>query len=262
LKTIGRNLHHPGGEGKKKVAVQRGLENRLERIAKSGILCRMNGRSMGIPGAIFFAAALMLRAADAPADFEKTKAAAEAGDASAQTKLAWYYQEGRGVAKSDTEAAAWYLKAAEAGDPIAQNNLAGLYADGTGVPKSYADAAKWYRKAADQNVASAQNSLGWMHIRGQGVAKDAIEAATWFKKAAEGGYTKAQINLGEMLFRGEYFASDWVEAYKWFMIAASRGDKEAQRNRDRLAQMMSFDKIDEARARAQAFLKSAAAPQP
>jgi TPR repeat protein len=129
------------------------------------------------------------------------------------------------------------------------------------VPKSYADAAKWYRKAAEQNVASAQNSLGWMHIRGQGVAKDAIEAATWFKKAAEGGYAKAQVNLGEMLFRGEYFASDWVEAYKWFMIAASRGDKEAQRNRDRLGQMMSFDKIDEARTRAQAYLQTATSPQ-
>ena len=45
------------------------------------------------------------------------------------------YAAGRGVARDDTEAVAWYRKAAEQGNALAQQNLDRMCADGRGVPR-------------------------------------------------------------------------------------------------------------------------------
>ena len=65
--------------------------------------------------------------------FDAMKAAAEAGDASAQTALAYCYDVGRGVPQDLVVAASWYRKAAEAGYAAGQFNLAEMLRDGAGV---------------------------------------------------------------------------------------------------------------------------------
>ncbi len=63
---------------------------------------------------------------------------AEQGDAGVM------YDNGEGVPKNTSQAAAWYRKAAEQGDASAQFNLGVRYANGEGVPKDYVQAAKWF----------------------------------------------------------------------------------------------------------------------
>ncbi len=162
--------------------------------------------------------------------FLETMVKAEKGDAKAQTILGIFYQDGRGVAKDEVEAANWYRKAADQGDAAAQSLLGVMYADGLGVVKDEAEAAAWYRKAADQGKASAQLYLGVMYANGQGVAKDDTEAVTWYRKAAEQGYTLAQHSLGNMYHNGQGVVKDEAEAVKWWRKAADQGDAGAQLN--------------------------------
>ena len=82
------------------------------------------------------------------------------------------YASGRGVAKDDAQAVAWYRKAADQGLALAQINLGVMYANGRGVAKDDDEAVAWCRKAADQGLALAQNNLGGMYANGRGVAKD------------------------------------------------------------------------------------------
>lgn len=84
---------------------------------------------------------------------------AEQGYARAQYHLGQMYEQGRGVSRSDAEAAHWYRKAAEQGDDLAQYNLGVMYEKGLGVPQDHNEAEKWYRKAAVQGNANAQRDL-------------------------------------------------------------------------------------------------------
>ena len=57
---------------------------------------------------------------------------------------------------------------AKAGDADAQYNLAICYDEGKGTAKDEKQAAHWYAKAAEQDDADAPFSLGVCHPRGQG----------------------------------------------------------------------------------------------
>jgi TPR repeat protein len=76
------------------------------------------------------------------------------------------YEGGRGVAKDDAQAVAWYRKTAEQGNADAQYNLGLMYENGRGVAKDDAQAIVWYRKAAEQGNALAQNNLSVMYAEG------------------------------------------------------------------------------------------------
>ncbi|MFQ5623290.1 MAG: tetratricopeptide repeat protein, partial [Paracoccaceae bacterium] len=97
-------------------------------------------------------------------DFDRGKAAFEAGD----------------YAAALTE----WRPLAEKGDAWAQNGLGVLYANGFGVAQDFAQALEWYRKAAAQGHARAQTSIGFMYAEGQGVAQDFAQALEWYRKAA------------------------------------------------------------------------------
>jgi hypothetical protein len=91
---------------------------------------------------------------------ESNRKAAAAGDASAQVELGLMYANGgRGVAKDQAQAVAWYRKAAEQGNALAQELLATMYAKGSGVAKDKVQAAAWYRKAAEQGNEAAKKKL-------------------------------------------------------------------------------------------------------
>ena len=156
--------------------------------------------------------------------------AADQGHPTAQSNLGVMYDKGNGVAKDEAEAAKWYRKAADQGDVKAQNNLGGMYANGNGVAKDYAEAVKWVRKAADQGNATAQFNLGLMYANGNGVAKDEAEAVKWYRKAADQGLAAAQYNLGVMYYDGNGVAKDETEAYKWWLLAGAQANEGARKN--------------------------------
>jgi TPR repeat protein len=117
--------------------------------------------------------------------------AAEAGNADGMTNLGALYQNGRGVAQSDTEAVVWFRKAAEAGNASGMSWLGWMYQNGRGVAQSDVEAVAWYRKAAEAGNADAMNWLGWMHENGRGVTRNMEEAVAWYRKAAEKGSKEA-----------------------------------------------------------------------
>jgi TPR repeat protein len=98
------------------------------------------------------------------ADFDKAKAAYEAGD------YATAAQEFRPLA--------------EAGDAKSQFNLGLMHDNGQGVPQNYAEAMSWYRRAAETGHAKAQYNLGFLYTTGKGVPQDYITAHMWANLAA------------------------------------------------------------------------------
>jgi TPR repeat protein len=81
---------------------------------------------------------------------------ADAGDATAQTRLAWAYEAGRGVAQDLPEAARRFGLAAEAGNAEAQYALAVMLRTGRGRTKDLEKSAEWLNKSAAQNYPAAQ----------------------------------------------------------------------------------------------------------
>ena len=74
-------------------------------------------------------------------------AAAEGGDAEAQTNVGEIFERGLGGAPNYEAAKIWYTKAAEQGNSRAQFNLGTMHEQGLGVPKSQLAALNWYRLA-------------------------------------------------------------------------------------------------------------------
>ena len=77
---------------------------------------------------------------------------AREGKSQAQFNIAFMYEKGLGVARSDVEAARWYLAAAERGDVSAQSKVGSLYEAGVGLVKDLDRAAYWYAQAARGNA--------------------------------------------------------------------------------------------------------------
>jgi uncharacterized caspase-like protein len=97
-------------------------------------------------------------------------------------------------AKLETALAIWQA-AADSGDAEAQTVVGEIYERGLGTAPDYARAASWYRKAADQGHARAQFNLGTLYEQGLGVEKDALAALNLYRSAGglEGdvGYEQA-----------------------------------------------------------------------
>lgn len=154
---------------------------------------------------------------DYPAAFKHCQAAAEQGNAQAQTALAHLYENGKGVIRDDAQAVFWYRKAALQGDSAAQSTLGVRYYTGEGVEKDYTQAAAWQRKAAEQGYPDAQYILGMMYELGQGVPQDFIMAYQWFLLAAANGAEgalQARQSLAskltpEQISEGQRLARQW-----------------------------------------------------
>jgi TPR repeat protein len=83
---------------------------------------------------------------------------------------------------------------AEQGNATAQYNLGVMYDKGQGVVQDYKEAGKWYLKAAEQGLAEAQFNLGAAYFKGDGVLQDNVFAHMWFNIAASNGDTDAVKN--------------------------------------------------------------------
>ncbi len=77
-----------------------------------------------------------------------------------------------------------WLAAAQGGDAKAQTYVGEAYEKGLGIPPDYEKAAQWYQKAADQGYASAQMNLGFLYETGLGVEQDSVMAAKLYRQAA------------------------------------------------------------------------------
>ena len=80
---------------------------------------------------------------------------------------------------------------AERGDADAQSRLGFMYDNGQGVPKDSAEAVRWLRRAAEQGFPKAQFDLGVSYENGIGVPQDYVEAYIWFSVCAAGGHERA-----------------------------------------------------------------------
>jgi TPR repeat protein len=80
---------------------------------------------------------------------------ADAGNATAQTRLAWAFEAGRGVAPDLQEAARRFELAAQSGNAEAQYALAVMLRTGRGRSVDLEQSAQWLQRAAVQNYPAA-----------------------------------------------------------------------------------------------------------
>ena len=156
--------------------------------------------------------------------------AAEKGHLNSQFNLGVIYAKGRGVEQDFAEALKWYTRAAEQDDVTAQVTVAMMHARGIGTRKDEKQAANWYHRAAVNNDVNSQYILAGMFAKGRGVPQDESEAFEWYLKAAEQGHINAQIILGYMYGKGKGVERNDVEAYNWYRQAAEQGHPNAQFN--------------------------------
>ena len=91
---------------------------------------------------------------------------------------------------ADAMALVWPL--AEEGNARAQRLLGDLLASGRGVARNDGEARAWYERAGKQFDADAQAKLGEMYAGGLGVPRDANLAYVWFAAAARNGNAAAR----------------------------------------------------------------------
>jgi len=145
--------------------------------------------------------------------------AARNGDLAARLEMAKRYAEGRGVAKSDARAFAYfrsianqYLDAdprearaqqiAEAFRVLARYYLTGISETGLKRDPVYAFSLLHYSASYFGDPVS-QFELARMILRGDAVTRNARIAAQWLLNSSRKGYAPAQALLGSLLWNGE-----------------------------------------------------------
>ena len=175
---------------------------------------------------------LYARAENAPVLWAKAvrllELAAGQGDAEAKYELAAMASAGRGMPATMVKAFELMKQAAEAGMARAQYQLAGMYAAGRGTAADKNAATEWGRRAAQQKHVAAQFSLGCLLVESEDASNKA-EGAQWLRHAAEGGSRQAALFLAAALARGERgLAKDEIGAEGLLKPFADKGDAEAQ----------------------------------
>jgi len=134
---------------------------------------------------------------DYPKAFEYGLKAAEAGDADAQCRIAFMYQEEQGVKADAGQEIFWYHKAAEGGNTYAQTAMGWKYVNGLGVEVDLEQAFFWYHKAAEAGNKVAMGWVGGMYRDGRGVAqKDEKKSFEFYKRAADLGCHESEYTVG------------------------------------------------------------------
>jgi TPR repeat protein len=118
----------------------------------------------------------------------------------AQLRLAWMYETGKGIAQNFGEAEKWYRIAAETGNPYAQFNLGNFYRR----VDRYGEAADWLERSDDQGYLPATYALGILYRFGAGVPQDAAKALGYFERAAHGGHVFGMREIAVARIRGQY----------------------------------------------------------
>lgn len=118
-------------------------------------------------------------------------------------------------------AMAWYRKAAELGDATAQTRLAYLL-DNSEENK---EAVEWYHRAAEQDHAEAKYRLAQMIASGEGVAQDNQQALDWYTQAARQGYKPAIRVLALVNEKGQLgLAVNYTQTLSWLNAGVAAND--------------------------------------
>jgi len=173
------------------------------------------------------ASRLLPQGISAPQDFARAyqwnSAAAQAGSAEAQGRLAYQYAMGLGVEPDYALAEHWFLAAAGQGHPSGQFGLGMLYASENLGGADYAKAAHWFARAVTENDdIGSKYYLGLLLKDGLGVPADQERAVELLSEAAEGNHTEAMFRLGE-LYSERAGDKNFALAETWLRRAGARG---------------------------------------
>lgn len=89
-------------------------------------------------------------------------------------------------------AVTWYEAAAQAGVASAQLKLANAYVAGAAIPRDTAQAQRWYFRAAQQGLPDAELALGLLFISGLAGTADPVEGYKWLLIAERAGHSEAR----------------------------------------------------------------------
>jgi localization factor PodJL len=187
------------------------------------------------------------------------RAAALSGNAAAAYEVGMRFAEGRGVPRSNEEAALWLERAAKQGLVPAQFRLGGFYEKGIGVKKNLATARDLYLAAARKGNGKAMHNLAVLYAEGIDGPADYASAAHWFREAADHGITDSQYNLGILYARGTGVTQNYAESYKWFALAALAGDQDAAKKSQDVAGRLDAQSLAAAQLAVKTFTPE---PQP
>ena len=154
---------------------------------------------------------------------------AEKGNAEAQFRLGYRYDNGEGVAQDYAQAIYWYEQSAMQNYAGAECNLGWLYENGNGVSQDFYKAFAWYERSARHGSVWGQVNLAELYEYGKGVAQDYAAALSWYEKAALQDNGWAQLKLGIFYETGLGVAADEGRARQWLEKAAMQGNVEAAR---------------------------------
>lgn len=164
--------------------------------------------------------------------------AANAGDATAMTRLGQRFEDGEDGPVDIEQARDWYRLAADAGDSRAEYLLGRLHYRGALGPRNPARAAEHFLAAAEKGDAEAHAALAHLFEVGDGVPQDFARArefyalaslqpesstAAWYRKAARLGVAETQYFLGLSYEFGEGVKPDMERARHWYRLAADKG---------------------------------------
>jgi len=187
------------------------------------------------------------------------RAAALSGNPAAAYEVAMRFAEGRGVPRSNEEAAFWLERAAKSGLVPAQFRIGGFYEKGIGVKKNRVTARDFYLAAAAKGNGKAMHNLAVLYAEGVDGTPDYPNAAHWFREAADHGVTDSQYNLGILYARGTGVAQNYAESYKWFALVAMAGDQDAAKKAEEVASRLDRQSLAAAQLAVKTFT---AIPQP
>lgn len=176
--------------------------------------------------------------------------AVQRGEPEALFEIGKRYTDGDGTKKDLEKAAQWYERAADLGFAPAQYIVGNFNEKGLGIDKNPEKARDWYEQAAKGGNVIAMHNLAVLHATPNALAPEPnmAEAFKWFSKAADYGVRDSQVNAGIFYTKGFGTDVNLVEAYKWFSIAGEAGDKDASNKRGLIANAITPDDLEIAKA--------------
>ena len=145
---------------------------------------------------------------------------ANSGDAKAQIIVGNYCMN----YGNQEEAVKWFIRAANAGEASAYTKLGHCYMNGIGVDADLGKAVKLYKQAAAMQDTDAMCFLADFYIRRSTKQETIAAAIKLYVKAARMGDVSAQEHLGVIYYEGKYTNKNESQAYFWLKKAVEEND--------------------------------------
>ncbi|MGC8530018.1 MAG: caspase family protein [Leptospirillia bacterium] len=153
--------------------------------------------------------------------------AARKGSLAGARNYGWMLWKGEGGTADPKRAEKWLKVAAQGGDPKAMNILGAFYLSRAGG-HDFRRAFQSFLQGARAHDPRAMFNVGALYDLGKGVPQSFSRAAHWWRKAAEAGDTTAQTGLGDLYERGQGVPKDYGQANFWYKKAAAAGSSLAR----------------------------------